>query len=65
MSFVMLMQSNRDAASMDRKKQGYQEPMPSDLKDSGGLTKIYIKNLGDLKFFFYICTITLKIYKYD
>lgn len=36
MSFVMLMQSNRDAASMDRKKQGYQEPMPSDLKDSGG-----------------------------
>lgn len=35
-TFVMLMQSNRDAASMDRKKQGYKEPMPSDLKDSGG-----------------------------
>ena len=35
MSFVFLMQSNRDSASMDRKKQGYQEPMPSDLKESG------------------------------
>ena len=65
MSFVMLMQSNRDAASMDRKKQGYQEPMPSDLKDSGGLTKIYINDLGILKFLFYICTIIFKMYKYD
>lgn len=35
MSFVFLMQSNRDSAAMDRKKQGYQEPMPSDLKESG------------------------------
>lgn len=33
-SFLFIMQSNRNVASMDRKKQGYNEPIKEDVKDS-------------------------------
>jgi len=36
LSCVWIMQSNRSVASMDRKKQGFNEPMIEDIKDSGG-----------------------------
>lgn len=34
-SFLMIMQSNRAVASMDRKKQGFNEPIKEDIKESG------------------------------
>lgn len=35
MSFLFIMQSNRAVASMDRKKQGFNEPMCEDIKETG------------------------------